>query len=250
MLVHPDAELVRADTGFIFRLGLIAQDRIGNMWGLTARHVFEGTDKAEILTPSGEAFGTYYADDNQPIPGASDPTNQIVRFPIADDLIRPDQIRYDVIWPREPAERGQLLGMAVISTESKDRPIGTIVEVGSLARVELQRGKEPSILSGVIVLCLEDNSLVRTGLAGTLVLLETAEAVGLGIAMQSSDHNFEIVVCPVDQYLKHFDLHLWAPPGAHWTDLPQRVALFLRNARSDPGPDLGRRPEAVLRESR
>jgi hypothetical protein len=249
MQICPDAELRIKEADRSFRLGLLVRDADGGIWGLTARHTFPN-HAVEITLASGEAFTVFDPAQNEPWTPDSDITYQIVRFVVPIGLLNPANLKSSVVWPRDAMEPSRLLGARVVSLASQERIIGTIVETNGLARVRFAADKDASPITGGAILSLDDERLLRPGMAGSLVISEACEAIGLAIARQRTEIGVEIVVSPVAPYLERNKLTLWAPPGAHWSDLRQRVTMFERAAtRSLPAylEDDDRPPSRSLR---
>ena len=244
--LQPDAHLIVAETGRKCRLGLIARDAANRFWGLTARHVMEEYESTTIKDLAGNAIGAFREAENRFGFSPGHALGQIVCFELERAAIAPDRVNYGVTWPRYAIEDSALLGATIVSVAAADREIGTVVEVDSLADIEFSDGRS-LLIEGVIIVALDDAALVRSGQAGTLLLSEAGEAVGLGIATQCDDDTVEMIASPLGPFLARSGLRLWAPSGAHWTDLPHRARHFLNEVLADKGPDLGPPPRTERR---
>lgn len=242
----PDMPVQLHDGTERFRIGLIVQGA-GRYWGLTARHVFGDKQEAVVHRPDGTVLGTYLASDNSADAQGSEfehgASRHIARLRISNDQITPEKVDFDVTWPRETLQRHEALGATIVSAENRKQRIGGIVETGG--RVKLSVGESGAMLvTDATFVRLEDPRMLGPGLAGTLVIAEGGHAVGLGLGTVQADQATELVVCPLDAYLKALDLRLWAPKGMKWSDTDARLDIFSRGAPFDSGPDLGRIPNS------
>ena len=242
--LQPDAALAIAETDRRCRVGLITRDADNRFWGLTARHVFNGHKQARLKHLRGETVGYYREEENGFGFGPDEAAGQIARFELSRAALHPDKISAGVTWPRYLVEDGCMLGTTVVSTDLKARMIGTVVEVEGLADIEFAQGHEIR-MTGAIVVVLDDRSLLQQGHAGTLLLSDEGEAVGIGIAAQESDDEVAIIGSPLGDYLERAGLRPWAPSGAHWSDLSHRAESFLKEVEAERWPDLGYPPRVT-----
>lgn len=243
-ILYPDAKLVISETDLRCRLGLVVRDENSDLWGLTARYLFGGRNHAEIKDGDGKIVGRYDRSENEGLFAPDDIAWQIARFRLEAGAIDPERIGYTRIWPREVAEEGSLLRLEIASIVTLERSVGTIVEVG--CRVEMIfDDAAPVIANNAILLSLRDPTILAPGQAGTLLMSSNAEAVGLGIAVQSAEYSSsgstdtEVIAAPLAPYLAKVGLKPWAPAGAHWTDLERRAESFFNQIRGEGVLDLG-----------
>lgn len=240
--IHPDSKLLICENERPCRLGLIARDADNRYWGLTARHVFENQTRARLVLPDGSPVGDFYLEDNEFKIDKNDALKQVARFRIHQPALDADKVHFGVTWPRSSVEEAQILGAKIVSIESRNRIIGIITEANSVARVKFRNTDVYAEMHSAVKLTLQDRTLVRPGMAGTLLLSDVGEALAFGIAVQENETGFHVIGAPIRPYLKLSELRPWAPFGAHWSDLVHRADSFLQQARADEGPDLGGAP--------
>lgn len=241
VMLQPDAQMIVAETGRKCRIGLIARDGENGFWGLTARHVFAGLDGSRVKGPDGTTLGAYSNVDNASVFAPDHASSQIARFRLLDSAISPDRIAAGVTWPRSVIDEHSALGSRIVANDPSGSVIGTIVAIDSSAPVGFADGDQLT-MAGATVVRLEDQSLLRPGLAGMLLVAQSGEAVGIAFAARREDHSVTMIASPLTAYLETTGLRLWAPSGAHWSDLSRRARDFLREVTNQGGPDLGEAP--------
>jgi hypothetical protein len=238
--LQPDAEIIVAETGRKCRVGLIVRDDAGRYWGLTARHVFEGLHEARLKTPDGATIGAYSSKQGASPFETNKAAGQISRFALESSAVAPDRIAAGVTWPRSAIEEAFALGTSLIPTDPSGAVRGTVVAIDSIAQIGA--GESSIMIEGATIIELDDSSLLRPGLAGTLFISDIGEAVAIGFAAGGEPNRATIIGSPLPAYLEELKLRLWAPSGAHWSDLPRRARAFLGAVKDDLGPDLGPPP--------
>jgi hypothetical protein len=240
--LQPDAPIVIAETGRKCRMSLVARDNQNRFWGLTARHVLAGLDVARIRTPEGRLIGRYSARDDLPVFASTRAEGHIARFALEASAIDPDRIATGVTWPRAPIDEETVLGTAVVTSAPSAAPIGIVVAIDSVAPLASPEGQV--FVEGSTIVELEDQSLLRPGLAGMLLTSPAGEAVGVAFAASRERGGATIVASPLVRFLDAHELRLWAPSGAHWSDLPRRTRNFVEEIEAQGLPDLGAPPRS------
>lgn len=242
--IHPDIELSLGELGRSFRLGVIVRDADNKKWGLTARHVFADMDNAEIRDLSGRYISTYCSAENMIVQDSTLAEFQIARFRLDNGLFVGQKPSYRITWPIDHVPVERMSNLNVVSTASYDKHIGMIVSSHAIINVMFDQTAEPRPVRGAVIMAPDDPRILAKGTAGTLILSEAGEAIGLAVAAVKSRHGSDAVVCPLEPYLKLAESKLWAPPGSHWTDLDNKISVFLKQAQLGVRElDLGHRPE-------
>lgn len=244
--IRPDMRVRLRETGRDFRLGLIVSDKQRVFWGLTARYVFGDLLKGTIATQDGQPFASYDSEASHAAFDADHAAALVCKVRIDHNRMIPANIEMGVVWPRTLIDEHETLGAMIVTVTAHETEIGEVVETNTVAKLGVGQGA-PHWIHGATIVNIDSDRVLPKGDAGTLVISETAEVVGLALGSIQKDSRTDLVVCPLGDYLSKNDLKLWTPPAAHWSDLRNRVNVFTRRVDADHGPDLGPIPSSDMR---
>lgn len=241
--IYPDAKLLVKGSSRNFRLGAVMSDESGSLWGITARHVFGLLASALVVDREGKLIGTYdQAYDCLPS-GRTVSLGLLCRFKLEKGAVSPATVSFIRPWPRYALSESEMLGIGVVSASGLRQEIGNITEIGTTVNIDFPETGTSGRANDAIILSLDDDSVLSPGQAGTVLLSDEGDAIGLGIATRKTGSDTEVIAAPLRPYLERLNARLWVPPGSHWADLSRRTKNFLDVVDRDTKIDLGSAPD-------
>lgn len=240
--LNPGTALRLKSTNRQFRLGFLVR-RKSEIFGVSVRHIFEPAGFDIILDSNGEKVSTFNIDNQF----REDSARRLAIFSVRQRHLEPENLNFAGVWPRTAADPGRCLGARIWSTTDEFSSGGEVIEVDSVVRVSFSSERH-EVVRGLLLAHFEDDSILQMGFAGTPFVNESGEAVGLALAGISRPTGAHILLSPIHDFLGESDFQLWAPPGAHWSDIDRKLQRFANIASSSMGPDLGPPPRVRHRE--
>jgi len=225
-LVYPDMDLVWRSNSRKFRLSAVVRDLTGDKFGLFARHTLADVNAKDVCTRNGYDFLEYNPEMRGDFGAESDLSQQLYKMKMHDQFFQPNNILYDTIWPRNYVEGYSLLGKKVFLAHPTFEQIGRVTMTHAVVSLPDSEGKRKQEYTGAIVVTLSDPSAIRAGMVGAQILTSSGELVGFSIARRKDTSSDDLIVCSANKALRLRGMTLWAPPGAHWTDLKYRIQGF------------------------
>jgi len=244
--LNPGTPLQVSSNGKGFRLGFLIRDRDDRVWGLSARHVFDDMEFDTISDKNGTRIAKYHERDQVDKIDSISP--HLGRFQIRLRHLQPENLSFAGVWPRTAIDPERSLGMRVWSTDDEFSPGGEVIEVDSVVRVKFADAEKAQIIKGLMVVHFADDAFLEPGFAGTPMVTETGEALGIAFAGVRTQNGAKILLCPISQFLRQSGCHLWVPPGAHWSDIDRKLERFIGVVQRNPGPNLGPPPRLRNRD--